>query len=97
MIVRLIVAFLLGSSCLIAAPQPQLSSTEVIRIADRAALSALHRDPAAEFTRRAPEYSADKRMWMVNYDNAKKTGPTQVIIEVSDTTRKTQVIFGDAF
>jgi hypothetical protein len=79
----------------LAGPQPQLSSSQVIRIADTAARSALHRD-TTEFKRLAPQYLPDKRFWSVVYDNVKGTAPSQVTVEVSDTGGWSLVVFGDA-
>jgi hypothetical protein len=80
---------------LFAGPQPELSSPHVIRIADTAAHSALHRKFDG-FARRSVHYSPDQREWSVAYKNTKKTVPSELVVQVSDVTRKTQVIFGDA-
>jgi len=79
-----------------AGPQPELSSPQVIRIADRAARSALHRELEG-FTRRAINYSAyHHQQWSVVYKNMKETSPSYLVVLVSDGTRKTKVIFEDA-
>ena len=85
--------FLLMCASSLAGPQPQLSAPEVIRIADAATRSALHRD-TADFRRLKPQYSPDKRFWSVVYENTKGAAPSQVTVHVGDTGRWSSVMVG---
>lgn len=75
--------------------RPHLSAAEVLRIADTKARAALHRD-LSEFRRLPPRYSQKIKAWTVVYRNTAHTGPSDVTIEISDTTREASVSFGDA-
>jgi hypothetical protein len=76
-----------------AAQAPHLSEPQVIRIADKAARSALHRD-LSEFTRRAVYYDIHDAKWSVFYKSI-KAPPSELCVRVSDATKETEVIFGD--
>jgi|GraSoiStandDraft_53_1057289.scaffolds.fasta_scaffold178594_2 hypothetical protein len=80
-------------NALFAAQAPHLSEPQVIRIANKAARSALHRD-LSEFSCRAVYYDVHDAKWSVFYKSI-KAPPSELCVRVSDTTRETEVIFGD--
>jgi hypothetical protein len=92
MVIRATLLFLLCSS--IFATQAQLlSELQAIRIADKAARSAVHRD-ISEFSRSAVYYDVHRAEWSVYYKSI--TGsPSEFCVRVSDSTRKTEVIPGN--
>jgi hypothetical protein len=75
--------------------RPHLFPGEVVKIADSNARSALRRD-LSDFRRSPPRYSQERKTWTVIYRNTANTAPSDVTIEISDTTRKASVSFGDA-
>jgi hypothetical protein len=89
-----ILAIMIYISCVTAADRPRLTPAEVISLADAHARAALHRD-LREFQRSAPRYSVHQDAWFVVYRNTAGTAPSDVTIQLSDKTRKTQTSFGD--
>jgi hypothetical protein len=85
--------FILLCASTVAGQQPQLSVPEVIRIADGAARSALHRE-TIEFKRLDPQYSPGKRWWLVVYENTRGSAPARVTVTVGDTGRWSSVMIG---
>jgi hypothetical protein len=90
----LITAFLFA--CTAVQGGPRLSATEVIRIADAEAHLALRRD-LREFHRAEARYSASQRTWSIVYTNTAGTAPSDVIVQISDQTKKAQASFGDVY
>lgn len=92
MFIRVTLLFVLCNA-VFATQAPHLSELQAIRIADKAARSVLHRD-LSEFTRRAVYYDVHDAKWSVFYKSI-KAPPSELCVRVSDSTRETEVIFGD--
>jgi hypothetical protein len=69
-----------------------LSESQVLRVADKAVRSALHRD-VSDFRHRAVKYEVQDAKWSVFYRSIKGL-PSELYVRVSDSTRETEVIFG---
>src|ERR1051326_7609769 len=88
MLLRAVVLFLVCDA-LSAAPAPHLSEDQVIRIADKAARAALHRQFSA-FRRAAAYFDVHHAQWSIWYKNS-KTPSSEFCVRVSDTTKETQM------
>jgi hypothetical protein len=92
MVIRVTLLLLLCSA-IFATQAPHLSEVQAIRIADKAARSAVHRD-IGEFSHRAVYYDVHDEKWSVYYKSIRGS-PSEFCVRVSDSTRKTEVIPGD--
>src|SRR5690349_5132931 len=84
---------LLLCSAVFATQAPHLSELQALRIADKAACSAVHRK-ISEFSRQAVYYDAHDAKWSVFYKSIAGR-PLSFCVVVFDRSRKTELIPGN--
>ena len=80
-------------ACATASPGPQLTSAEVIRLADAEARRHGEKYDPRHFKRSAPKYAARFRTWWVSYDpKLGQSGRKAFTIDVDDKTKQAGLI-----
>lgn len=80
-------------ACATASASPQLTSAEVIRLADAEALRHGDKYDPRHFKRSAPNYSARFHTWWVSYDpKPGQHGREAFTVDIDDKTRRTGLV-----